>query len=103
VGLITAGAGVVALGVGTYFGIQAKSKNDQSNTSGCSGNACNDNGYSTREDALSASTWAFAIRGVLAAGGVTLWLLAPRAATAPRIGTTAFAHGSGLAFEEPCF
>jgi len=85
VGLAIAGAGVVALGVGTYFAIEAKSKNDQSFGAGCGGadgNVCTSAGAQVRRDALSAataSTVAFVAGGVLAAGGIALWLAAPRA------------------------
>jgi len=81
VGLVTAGAGLVTLGVGTYFGLDAKSKNDQSNTSGCkSNNDCTPSAAAIRRDAITAgniSTVLFVAGGVLAAGGVALWLLAP--------------------------
>jgi hypothetical protein len=85
IGLATAGAGLVAIGVGTAFGVVAKSKLDSSNQpGGCggpSGNDCPGSSYKTRNDARSAgnlSTAFFVVGGVLAAGGVTLWLVAPR-------------------------
>ncbi len=97
-GLIAAGAGVVALGVGTYFGIDARSKNDQSYSSGCTGDACTAGGAQTRRDALSAanaSTIAFVVGGVLTAGGVALWLLAPRHPGEPHVALAPVAFGSG--------
>jgi len=77
VGLIAGGVGVVALGVGTYFGLQAKSKNSDSSDD-CDGNVCGDSGYAARQDARSAgntATIAFVAGGVLVATGVTLYVL----------------------------
>jgi hypothetical protein len=71
---------VIGLGVGAAFGLVAKSKNDQSNSSGCAGDNCTASAASVRRDALSAanvSTVMFVVGGVLAAGGVALWLVAP--------------------------
>jgi hypothetical protein len=100
VGLVTAGAGVVGLGVGMAFGIVAKSKLDQSNSSGCNGNDCTASAAAVRRDSLSAanvSTAAFVVGGVLAAGGVVLWLLAP-SGHAAGVGVTPVATvgGSGV-------
>jgi hypothetical protein len=79
VGLVTAGVGVVAIGVGTYFGLRAKSLNDDSNAPGkCTEIECHGDGASLREDAITAanlSTGFFIAGGVLAAGGVTLFLV----------------------------
>jgi hypothetical protein len=79
-GLVVAGAGIVGLGVGAAFGLTAQSKNDQSNHSGCNGNDCTAPAAAVRRDALSAasaSTVAFVLGGVLTAGGVVMWLVAP--------------------------
>lgn len=88
VGLVTAGVGVVAVGLGTYFGFDAISKNNTSNHTGCNGDACSGAGYTTREDArtaATASTVLLVVGGALAAGGLSLWLLAPK----PGAGDTA--------------
>jgi hypothetical protein len=80
IGLVAAGAGVVSLGAGAAFGLVAKSKNDQSNSSGCNGDNCTAAAASTRRDALGAanvSTVLFVVGGVLAAGGLALWLVSP--------------------------
>jgi hypothetical protein len=101
VGLVTAGAGVVALGVSAALAFVAKSKEDQSNDSGCHGNDCTAAAAATRLDALSAanaSTVAFVVGGVLAAGGVVLWLVAPpsNGDRAVGVGPVALAGGGGV-------
>ncbi len=103
----TAGVGIVTLGVGPYFGLQAKSKNDQSNSSGCnaSNDACTPSAAAVRRDAIVAgntSTVLFVAGGVLAASGVALWLLAPapHADTAAlNAGPVILAGGAGLALK----
>jgi hypothetical protein len=100
--LTAGGAGVVALGIGAYFGFDAISKNNASNAAGCDGSTavCSNQGaYDTRESAKSSatvSTVAFVAGGVLLAGGLTLWLVAPHRETAVQIAPTAFAGGAGL-------
>ncbi len=83
-GLGAMGVGVVGLGLGTYFGLHAKSKLDDSNADGhChDGNHCDAIGTQARSDALSAatmSTVAFTVGVLAAAGGVVLYLTAPHA------------------------
>jgi serine/threonine-protein kinase len=93
IGLIVGSAGVIALGVGTYFGLQALSKYSDSNqgADGCVSDMCRLTGYNTRNDARAAGDLSTAFIGggaaALVAGGV-LWLTArPHAghpaATAP--------------------
>jgi hypothetical protein len=99
IGLVTAGIGVVGLGIGTVFGVQASSKK---NSAGCdSTSACpNHAALDTLHDAHSAgdlSTVFFAAGGVLAAAGITMWVLAPSAPlrVAPSVGLRA----AGLSLE----
>ncbi len=77
------GVGVVGLGVGPVFGFLAKSKLDASNNGPCdSTNHCTQEGLDDRKSAESmatVSTIGFIAGGVLAAGGVVLFLTAPRA------------------------
>lgn len=97
IGVVVTAVGVVGLGVGTYFGIDAKSKNDQSNTSGCVGDNCTPAAAQIRRDALwsaSASTAAFIVGGVVAATGIVVWLVAPSNDKA-RVGVTPVALGAG--------
>jgi serine/threonine-protein kinase len=80
IGLIVGGAGVIGLGVGSFFGLRAQSLNDESNEPGrCDEqNQCDPLGGEKRDEADSAatvSTIAFIAGGALAAAGVTLFIL----------------------------
>jgi serine/threonine-protein kinase len=76
-GVGTAGAGIIALGVGGYFlsgalGKKSDSKND------CDQNLCGDQGTADRNDAVSkgnTATWVGIAGGVLVAGGATLFIV----------------------------
>jgi hypothetical protein len=78
----TAGVGVVAIGIGTVFGVEAISKNSDSNAKGggCGlggANNCNASGVALRQTAVSDGTISTVFIGVGAAavlGGVVLWL-----------------------------
>ncbi len=76
VGLITGGVGLAGLAVGTIFGLQASKKQDDAS---CPGNVCKDEASAgtlrSANDAATISTIGFVAGGVLAAGGITLWLL----------------------------
>jgi hypothetical protein len=86
VGLVTAGVGVVGLGLGTYFGISAiKGKSDTDPA--CPNENCIDQAsYDKRHDAVASgnlATIAFIAGGVLAATGTTLFIVGkPRSAEA---------------------
>lgn len=82
IGLASAGVGLVAMGTGAVFGVIAKSKRDDSNApGGCVKDDCPAGGPTqARRDAVSAgntATMLFVIGGVLAAAGVTVYLVAP--------------------------
>ncbi len=81
-GMIAGGVGVAGLAVGTIFGLQASSKQDDAN---CPGNVCKDESSASAlrsaNDAATISTISFIAGGVLAAGGVTLWLLGSSSAS----------------------
>lgn len=83
VGLVAAGVGVVGLGVGIAYGIIALHKNSQSNAqpNGCdAASVCPSAAYTLRNDARTdgtVSSVALLAGGILAAGGVVLWLTAP--------------------------
>ena len=80
---VTSALGVVSLGIGTYFGLKAISKNNDAKEH-CSGSVCNDQaGESLTTDAQSAATFSNITIGVGAAfvvTGVVLYLTsAPKA------------------------
>ncbi len=86
--VVAAGVGVVGVGVGTAFGLSAKSKLDDSNSGHChDGNLCDAAGVQLRSDAKSnalGSTIAFVVGGVGLAGGAVLWFTAPK--SGPSVG-----------------
>ncbi len=102
VGLVVGGVGVAGLVAGGIFGAVALSKNSSANSGHCGGslggaNQCDPTGVGLRSDAVNAgniSTIAFIAGGVLAAGGATLWFVAPtgRVQAAPAVG----ANGGGV-------
>jgi hypothetical protein len=82
IGLATAGVGVVGLGVGAALGIVAMNKKGDA---GCDSNSVcptssSADTLSDAKSAANASTAFFIVGGVLAASGVSLWLLAPGSA-----------------------
>lgn len=107
VGIATAGVGVVALGVGTFFGLRAGDKNDESKKH-CRDddpNLCSPTGVSLRDDAFSAadlSTGLFIAGGALAATGLVVFFTAPSnpetAATAPSLRFAASGSSAKLSF-----
>jgi hypothetical protein len=85
IGIGVGGAGVVGIGVGSVFGLLAKSKFDQSNAGNCvaSTDRCLPPGFPMRKDAehlATASDIGFAVGGVLLAAGIVLYVTAPRPA-----------------------
>lgn len=85
--------GAVSLGVGTAYGVWAKSTFDRSNTSGnCDAktDACNTAGLEQRAGAVkrgNIGTGVFIAGAVLAAGGIVLWATAPSAKSASKNGS----------------
>lgn len=74
-------AGLAGIGLGAYFGLQATSKQSESDDGHCDAEGfCDSIGITLRDEAISAatiSTIGFIAGGVLLAGGVTLFLTAP--------------------------
>lgn len=99
VGLLAAGAGVMALGAGAYFGLQAQSKKSDSEKAGCRGDMCTATAAPIRREALndaSASTAMFITGGVLAAGGLLVYFFQPSPNQAVGLAPLALERGAGL-------
>lgn len=81
--LVAGGIGVVGVGVGTAFGLKSKSDHDEA-VKYCDGSQCREaRGVTAGEDAYSAgtvSTVGMVIGALGLAGGVALWVTAPKAA-----------------------
>lgn len=80
--IATGSLGLVGLGLGTYFGLTASSKWHQANRAdgSCQDAACP--GLTQQaSNSATLSTVSFVAGGVLAAAGLTLWLLAPSGRT----------------------
>jgi len=95
IALVVGGAGVVALGIGTYFGVTALSKKGDENAQcpGGSSGPCNSTGVSLSQTAVSDGNVASVLLGVGAVavvGAGVLWLTAPRAGAATATTTTAW-------------
>ena len=81
-GIITGAVGLVAIGVGSAFGLIAGAKLKDSNATHCdASDRCDAVGLQLRgeaKDAALASTILFVAGGVALAGGITLFFLAPK-------------------------
>jgi hypothetical protein len=74
---VLGGVGVVSLGIGSYFGLRAFSK-DREADEACKGGTCSSDGVTLTNEAGEAadiSTLAFAVGIVAVGSGVTVWLL----------------------------
>jgi hypothetical protein len=79
-GLVVGGVGVVGIGVGSAFGLMAKSTYDKSDPH-CNGDHCDSSGHDFRESALGKATVsdvAFGVGGAALIGGAVLFLTAPK-------------------------
>lgn len=83
VGLVTAGVGIVAIGVGAYFGVRTyslwKDVLDR-----CDPTACDAQGKQSGDDARTAgtiSTVGFVAGGLLTAGGIVMFIVAPKSSS----------------------
>jgi len=84
--LVAGGAGVVAVGVGTFFGLRSKSKHDEAQKICPGDQQCpNIDGVNRWNDAISAgniATVAFVVGAVGIAGGAVLWFTGARESSA---------------------
>jgi len=81
-GVVVGGVGVAGLVLGTVFALNAKSKNDQAlEPQNCrTSSLCTQTGLNLTSDARTSaaeSTVAFTVGGLLVAGGVLMWVVAP--------------------------
>ena len=91
------GAGVVGIGIGSFFGLRSIAKHSDYEKL-CSGGVCEPPAGPIHDDAVAAgnaSTVAFLVGGALVAGGVVLWFVAPQASSpvsrirlAPSVGSS---------------
>jgi hypothetical protein len=98
VALATSVAGVVGLGVGSYFGLQAIAHANGS-PGVCHGQVCDAQGATVRRGAIQSAdeaTVAFVVGGALVAAGIAMWILAPApSALEPSIGVVPGVVGLG--------
>jgi serine/threonine-protein kinase len=98
VALALGGAGVVGIGIGSFFGLRSIAKHSDYETL-CAGNPCPAAAGPLHDQAVAAgnaSTVAFVLGGALIAGGAVLWLVAPQPASSsvalrvvPAVGSSA--------------
>ena len=98
-GLVTAATGLAALAAGGAFGFVAVGKRSDAH---CAGTSCPDaSSAATLGDAKTAANWSTGLLvagGVLAASGVTVWLVSRDAHDAPvRVGATPLPGGVVIA------
>jgi hypothetical protein len=93
--LVAGGVGLVGVGIGTYFGLQSKSKLDDAEEY-CRGSACTDpRGVSAGEDAYAAgniSTVGMVVGALGLGGGIVLWVTAPKSSSTERPPSTSRAR-----------
>ncbi|WP_437969742.1 tetratricopeptide repeat protein [Sorangium sp. So ce260] len=100
-GLVVGGAGVVGLGVGTFFGAKAISKNGDAEDYCKGGSTCEDpRGVTLTEEASSAATAsniAFGLGAAAVAGGAVLYfVVAPSQSSRVQVGPIVGARNVGL-------
>jgi hypothetical protein len=99
IGVGVGGAGVVGVALGAVFGLEAKSKLDQSNAGPCDAtDHCTEDGLGMRQDASSAArvaTVAFAAGAVAIGAGIVIYVTAPRGEGASAVGLAPMAVPGG--------
>ncbi len=91
------GAGLVAVGIGSFFGLRSIAKHSDYERL-CTVGACAPAAGPIHDDAVAAgnaSTVAFVLGGALIAGGAVLWFIAPRASSTARLGVAPSIGSSG--------
>jgi hypothetical protein len=97
VAVVSAGVGLVGIGLGTAWGLYAISSQDQEK-SHCSASACDNPAqaavdYKTAHDDATASSVAFGAGAAFLAGAAVLWWTAPSMQVTPAVGS----RGAGVA------
>jgi serine/threonine-protein kinase len=99
---ILGGVGIVGIGVGSYFGLRALSKNSESEESCDDRNVCDDPQATEltdqAKDAALISNIGFAVGGAALASGIVLYFVTPGGdeANALRVSPSVARHGAGL-------
>ena len=99
---VVGGVGIVGIGVGSYFGLRAMSKNKDSEAFCNADNVCDDQQAldltEQAKDAALISTIGFAAGGALLAAGIVLYVVAPGGdeTRALRIAPSVARNGGGL-------
>lgn len=86
-GWVVGGVGVIGLGLGTVFAVQAMGRNKASKDD-CNGDICGPQGFSDRLDAISSgnrATIGFVAGGILAAGGLAMVLIGSGKSSGPSL------------------
>ena len=92
-----AGAGLVGVGIGSFFGLRSIAKHSDYERL-CTAGACAPAAGPIHDEAVAAgnaSTVTFVLGGALIAGGAVLWFLAPRPSSAARLGIAPSIGSSG--------
>jgi hypothetical protein len=102
VGIAVGGVGVVGLALGTVFGLQAKSKNDDASSACPDPSRCSQSGIDLDKkarDAATISTIGFIAGGALLVGGAVLFFTAPASPEpAASVGVRATPGGAAMTF-----
>ncbi|AKU95897.1 hypothetical protein AKJ09_02561 [Labilithrix luteola] len=103
IGIVTGTIGIVGLGVGAVTGVMASGKHGDAKDAGCSGSTCPTEDARDKEksaaDMATISTITFIAGGALLAGGIIMYLAAPKensTSRAFRVAPQVDMHGGGL-------
>lgn len=97
---VAGGVGIAGIAVGSFYGLRANSKNEDSIALCSTETLCGQAGYDLRQDALDAATYstiAFGVGSAALVTGVVLLLTAPSVESATRQPQSAWAVRAGMA------
>lgn len=103
IGLVLGGVGIIGLGVGSAFGLVAMGKENDATQNHCQSGTvyCDPIGVTEGKDAhtdATGSTVFFIVGGAALAGGIVLYLTAPKDDATPTVGLTAAPTPGGASF-----